>query len=700
MKRYIPGNIWSFLSRSVLFGERNVPKHVLISALFTEAQLVLLGALILTAFSLPFSSLLIPQLHAFSWLFPVAYIVAVTLGAIYIFSKHFTQRILKKEKSYFTAVLPQFNPAVNAIQLFLSFISFILFGLGSYLLSCSLVYLPLQHLSGYILFFIFSFFVGYISVITPMGLGVREGVITLGLGSLLPVPSAGMVAIVLRVVFIFSELLAMGIAYVWFSTKNVFIKRVERFITSHKQETALSLSIFFYCSYFTTASFLRFENFFTGRFDLGNMDQTVWNTLHGRIFMFTNPDGTEILSRLAFHADFILILLTPFYALWRDPRMILLLQTVILSFGAVFVYLLAQKILKNKNVSLGFAISYLLYPALGYTNLYDFHAVTFSTTLLLATYYFAREKKYIWFFLFAILSGLCKEEVWFIIALFGLYFFFVQKKRILGIVTFLGFLFLTYYIISILIPQARGNSHFALSYLSDFGDSPLAIIKTLLFSPQKVIAVVLEPSRLNYLQQLLMPLGFISLFAPFLFIFAAPDLLINLLSNNNNLHQIYYQYTASITPFIFIAGIYGAAYLKKRFYLQDKFLITYLLLMSILSAYFYGPLPGAKNPNIDMFTRPQADKSFIADYLRSIPRQYSLATTNNIGAHVTHRRYLFTIPRGTYDADIVAFLLGDRFAQPSPKAQEEMVENFKNDPRYILRVRQGNFYVFEKRLVL
>jgi uncharacterized membrane protein len=197
-----------------------------------------------------------------------------------------------------------------------------------------------------------------------------------------------------------------------------------------------------------------------------------------------------------------------------------------------------------------------------------------------------------------------------------------------------------------------------------------------------------------------MPLGFFPVFAPLVFIFAAPDLLINLLSNNGNFHQIYYQYTATITPFVFIAGIYGMVFIKKRFYLKNEFIIFYLLMVTIISAYFYGPLPGAKNPNIDMFTQSQSDRAFIAEYLKSIPRQYSVAATNNIGAHLAHRKYLFTIPTGMEKADVIAFLLGDRFAQPSPKAQWDMVDSLRNNPNYILRVERGNFIVFEKRSLL
>src|ERR1035437_3532889 len=147
------------------------------------------------------------------------------------------------------------------------------------------------------------------------------------------------------------------------------------FIKKYKFQILLGLFILIYILYFTAASFLRYDNFFTGRFDLGNMDQTVWNTIHGRIFQITDPNGTNIISRLSFHADFILVLISPLYLIWSNPEMLLLLQTVVLAFGAIFVFLIAKSIIKDKTIALTISAVYLLNPSLQFTNLYDFNPV-------------------------------------------------------------------------------------------------------------------------------------------------------------------------------------------------------------------------------------------------------------------------------------------------------------------------------------
>ena len=363
-------------------------------------------------------------------------------------------------------------------------------------------------------------------------------------------------------------------------------------IQKYKHEFILAILICIYVTYFTTASFLRYDNFYTGRFDLGNMDQTVWNTINGRIFQASNDDGT-IISRLSSHADFMLILLSPFYLVWDHPKMLLLIQTFILGIGAIFIYLIANIILKNKTLGLTFAFLFLMNPAMQFSNLYDFHAVTIATTTLLASFYFLMKRKYFLMIIFILLSGLTKEQVWATTAFFGLPLILQKKKGIkfLGAGVTAVSLIIFGFIIWYLIPQNFGREHFALSYYSDFGDTPTEVIKNIILSPHKLINIFFEESRLDYLKQILMPLGFTSLLSPFALLFSLPDLLIGLLSNNSQLRQIYYQYTSAITPFIFISSIFAVKNINKWFpKIKKYYVVTYLVLATFFFFFFLWPL--------------------------------------------------------------------------------------------------------------
>ncbi len=685
INRYIPGNIWSIVGRGVTFGKFGITQKTLFSAWLQESMLLVLGSSFvgLAAVGYAFSHLL-PTFFLKAELYWATLLGIVVASGIWILQKKFLPTLLTYANAY--------------TQFIFAGIAFIFFGLGTYLSIAALFPLPPEQLTTLVAFFSLSFTVGYLSFITPMGLGVREFVLSEGLLPFLLHTVVGFVSIFSRVWLVISEIVFLLLALGIHKAKVTLHTRFTTHVQQHAYIYALCLGILSYISYFTTASFLRYTNFFTGRFDLGNMDQTVWNSLHGKIFMLTDPNGTNVMSRLGTHADFILVLLTPFYVIWEDPRMLLFIQTVSLAFGALFLFLLAKNYIKSKSFALIVSFAYLLNPSVQYTNLYDFHAVTLATTLFLGAWYFLTKKRYLWMGIFLLLAGLTKEEAWIVVGFFGVYIFLVEKKKLLGSILAAGSFGAFYLLVWKLIPYARGGQHFALSYYADYGTTPTSIVKNIFLSPMKLFATIFSKGRLLYLGELLLPFGFLSIFSPLFLLFALPDAAINILSTNSQLQQITYQYTAVITPFLFVSSIVGVVRLKTIFpKLPIGFFSSLLFGSTLLSAYFFGPFIGALHPNIDMFVHQENDRSIIEGFLADIPSNLSVAATNNIGSHLSHRQNIYTIPVGIDKADIVVFLLNDAFAQPSLTAQKQIAENLKHDKNYIEVFRENDFVVFEKR---
>jgi uncharacterized membrane protein/uncharacterized membrane protein YbhN (UPF0104 family) len=694
LKRYIPGTAWSFLGRTVLFQQKGVQKKDIAKGLIFEGELFVIGSTLVSLLALPFyfskKDMAIEIL--------LVCVIAVLL-IIYCCNELFREKLSGKVKQFTSFLFPFFSAPENLFLIWISVIALFFFGLGNYFAINSVVYLTPKLLLELIGVFAFAFLAGYLIVIAPAGFGVREGIIIVSLSKIISTGAAAFSAIFSRLVLIIAELFFILICTLWHKLASTRYKRLENFIRIHPQASILTALTVIYTLYFTIVSFLRYQNYYTGRFDLGNMAQTVWNSLHGRIFLFTNPNGTEPISRLAFHADFILVLLAPLYALWQNPQMLLLIQTIVVAAGAFFVYIIAKEVLKNKNLALVFGFAFLLNPSVERANIYDFHAVTLATTFFLATYYFFMKKKYKLFLLFALLGALCKEELWIIVALFGLLLFFMHKKKIFGSLLFIFSVAMFYFLFWYAIPKTLGSQHFALAYLSDFGDSPTKVVKSIFLSPNKIVQIVLEPSRLGYLRQLLEPVGYLFIFFPFFLIFAGPDLLINLLSNNPQLHQIYYQYTATITPFIFLSAIYGVYWLRK-FFLQrfdwsknyiNLFFILYLLGFALFSAFNYGPLPGARDANLDMFIKQLPDKVFVDNFISKIPKKDSVAASNDIGSHLSTRENIYAVPLGLDRADYVVILLN----WADPQAKNAFLKASK-DPHYHLVARDDNFVAFQR----
>jgi hypothetical protein len=109
--------------------------------------------------------------------------------------------------------LPRYSWKQKIILTIISTVAFFLFGVAT-LLACASVFSFAPNLYFELsAFFTFALLAGYLSFITPMGLGVREGIITLGLSRLTSIANAGFLSIFSRIILIISELAFVAIVF-------------------------------------------------------------------------------------------------------------------------------------------------------------------------------------------------------------------------------------------------------------------------------------------------------------------------------------------------------------------------------------------------------------------------------------------------------------------------------------------------------
>jgi len=360
-------------------------------------------------------------------------------------------------------------------------------------------------------------------------------------------------------------------------------------ISNFKFEIILGLIIIAYVILFSYLSIHRVYSLNSHYYDLGIMNQTVYNTSRGYFLEMTNQEFQKNVSRLAIHFDPILIFFAPIYWLFRTPDVLLIGQTLILATGAIAVYLIAKKLLENKPMALLFSISYLTFFPIERANLFDFHAVVLATSFLLWMIYFSLEKKRVATLVFMILALLTKEHVGLIIFLFGGYIFLFKKEKKFGLlVTLLGLIFFLFSFF-LVIPYFRQQTHFALKYYADFGETPTQVILGVLKKPSLILKYLLQPESRQYLSRLFLPHLPYILFSPIEILISLPELAINILSTNGNMRNIYFHYNSLIVPFIFFAAISGAARIKK---LKLRFIVLILFIyFSWQSIYRFTPLP-------------------------------------------------------------------------------------------------------------
>ncbi|MBV9616938.1 MAG: DUF2079 domain-containing protein, partial [Ktedonobacteraceae bacterium] len=101
--------------------------------------------------------------------------------------------------------------------------------------------------------------------------------------------------------------------------------RTQQFNSVQLAWLLLILAVIVYVIVMSYQSVLRYDTFKATAFDLGNMDQAIWNTLHGRFFVWTNQGDNYFgpPTRLAQHVEPILIPLSLLYIFHADPRILL-----------------------------------------------------------------------------------------------------------------------------------------------------------------------------------------------------------------------------------------------------------------------------------------------------------------------------------------------------------------------------------------
>jgi hypothetical protein len=205
-KRYVPGNIWSFLSRVSLFSDAGADKKAVGLALLDEIQLIIISCSIISVFSFP---LIFAQNGSEQLLRQMALLTTGCIAVIIAYSVAVAYLFMKKSNSSFVSslFLPHFTISQKLSLLLMSVLTFSVFGLATLTASLSIFSFDPGFFIGLLAFFTFALLAGYLSFITPTGLGVREGIITLGLSPLIGIANSGFLSIFTRIVLVFSEVI-------------------------------------------------------------------------------------------------------------------------------------------------------------------------------------------------------------------------------------------------------------------------------------------------------------------------------------------------------------------------------------------------------------------------------------------------------------------------------------------------------------
>ena len=431
-----------------------------------------------------------------------------------------------------------------------------------------------------------------------------------------------------------------------------------------------------YAGVFAWLSVARHRSFSTGRFDLGNMVQAVWNTAEGRFLETTDLSGVQF-NRLGAHVNLVLVLFTPLWWAWPSPEMLLVAQALIVATGALPAFWLGRRWLGDDRLALAGAAVYLLYPALQHATLFDFHPVTLAAPLLLFCIWAIEERRDLVLGVCAALACLTQEQVGLVVAGLAVWMWVRHRdRRRAALVLGAGALAWVAIAVGVIMPSFAidgVNPH--LSRYAALGDSPSEILGTIFTRPWEAAAVIATPGRLVYLAALLLPLLLLPLAAPLLAAAALPQLVINLFASSGPVQSVQYHYAVLLVPFLVAAALLGLAGLRRRGrperlarVLARPALVAGLMVAAVVIAGArQGPLPiwgwipgGWSGSPLHAFTMDDQARA-LQRAVDTIPDDARVSAVNVAGAHLSERRRILLFPNRIGNAQYVVVADGERF---------------------------------------
>lgn len=375
-----------------------------------------------------------------------------------------------------------------------------------------------------------------------------------------------------------------------------------RFLKSHIHVLILSFWFLLILVVNVYVNLFKYRGFDFGKFDLGNMTQMVWNTLHGRFLYLTDYFGSNVPRWSMSHVDPILLFFVPVFALYQHPLTLVFSQVFLVLSSCFIIYKLGILELRSKTSSLLIALSFLFYPSIGYlTAQTGFHGVTAVIPFFLGAFYMFekmfKEKSFttrnlviFWVLLVLTMSG--KEQIPLYIFLFAVFILvFRRSAETIKLAVSVGVVSLVWFVLAffVIIPAnahyrvesfqkfAKSidlqnytmrdveNSNYFLSRYEAFGNSYFSVALGIVSDPDKAIRIFFGGDKVKNFTRTFAPVMYLPFAFPQILVLALPDLMINYLTTAGGIGtaEIENHRISMIIPVLFLSIIYAVGFLSR-----------------------------------------------------------------------------------------------------------------------------------------
>ncbi len=420
----------------------------------------------------------------------------------------------------------------------------------------------------------------------------------------------------------------------------------------YRWAVVLAAAVFFLTVSIWTVA--RVFSFSVPTFDFGIFAQ-MFHSMKTTGLPITTVERDGPLSHFAVHVSPIYYLMLPFYCLVPHPATLQVLQAAVLASAVIPLWKLGKHHGLTPLARLLLCCLLLLYPAYAGGASYDLHENAFLTPLILWLFYGIDRKSIGITAVSAALTLMVKEDAAVYVAVIALYLLLrsvLSKDREWGIV--MG---------SLLLAGALGWFAAVTGYLAEHGDgvmtyryknfmydgsgSLITVVKAVLLCPMKAVFECVDPEKLEFIALTLLPLGCLPLLTRRYerYLLLIPYLLVNLMSDYQYQHDIFFQYTYGATGCLIYLTLVNLADIR-----MDRVRLTALVMAAAIGA---GCFAFQIIPKVSRYTNKIVTYHGYYQQLRqvldTVPEDASVAATTYYTTYYSNRDDLYDVRYSSLD---------------------------------------------------
>lgn len=449
----------------------------------------------------------------------------------------------------------------------------------------------------------------------------------------------------------------------------------------------------------------------TTSYDLAIFDNLMWRLGHARgpWFSSTSAFGRVAESHLQRHATFDAYLFLPLYLLRQNADTLLVLQALVTTAAMVPLYLLGRRRLASAWQALAVCACFALYAPMHGPLFYDFHFLTTTPFFVLWTIYFFEAGSTAGLIVAGLIALLAREDIGPGLSMMALAYLLGGKRpraAVLGAaVAVVYFVLMKFVVMPHAGPKGTGEAFVDMfTELVPMGEFSFGgVLRTLVTNPIYAFNSLLKIEKLTYLLQIAVPV----LFLPFrhrrAWLPLIPAALLTLVPTDQHTSEIYFQYTAHWTPYIFAGVVTALADWRQtggEGRARAAGALAAICLASVLVSYHEGGIfqhhtfrGGFRQVQ---FQWTPADAQQLADFRalsKQIPKKASVVATESEVPQLSARAEAYTMRVGVDDADYILARIDEVTGEGS--ARTHLLDSLRTHA-YSFVERRGAFALWKR----